>query len=164
MRQSVIKKKQQVQELANKFEEAKTIVAFDYPGLTVAQFTQLRVDLRKEGCEVAVIKNNISRRASETAGIGEFADKLTGAKALVMGYEDVVAPARIVYEFARANRVVKIQAGVVEGKVVDAQGIVELATLPSRDTMLTMLAAGMLGPVRDLAVGLNMLVEQGQGN
>jgi len=164
MKQSVIKKQQQVEELAAKFQEAKTIVAFDYPGLTVAQFTQLRHELRKEGCEVAVIKNNISRRASEAAGIGELADSLTGAKAIVIGYNDVVAPAKIVYEFAKTNKVVKIQAGVVEGKVVDAAGINELATLPSRETMLTMLAAGMLAPVRDIAVGLNMLVEQGLEN
>ena len=164
MRQSVIKKQQQVEELTAKFQEAKTIVTFDYPGLTVAEFTKLRHELRKEGCEVEVIKNNISRRASIAAGIGELADSLTGAKAIVIGYDDVVAPAKIVYDFAKTNKVVKIQAGVVEGKVVDAAGINELATLPSRETMLTMLAAGMLAPVRDIAIGLNMLVEQGLEN
>ncbi|HHT81946.1 MAG TPA: 50S ribosomal protein L10 [Acholeplasmataceae bacterium] len=164
MRQSVIKKQQQVEELTAKFQEAKTIVTFDYPGLTVAEFTKLRHELRKEGCEVEVIKNNISRRASIAAGIGELADSLTGAKAIVIGYDDVVAPAKIVYDFAKTNKVVKIQAGVVEGKVVDAAGINALATLPSRETMLTMLAAGMLAPVRDIAIGLNMLVEEGLQN
>lgn len=163
MRQTVAKKQQAVEELTAKFSEAKTIVAFDYPGLTVDKFTQLRVELRKAGCEVAVTKNNISRRASEAAGVGELANELVGAKAIVLGYDDPIAPAKIVYDFAKANKVVKIQAGVVEGKVVGAEGIIALATLPSRETMLTMLAVGMLAPVRDIAVGLNMLLE-GQEN
>lgn len=160
MRESVAKKAKAVEELTAKFNEAKTIVAFDYPGLTVEQFTKLRVLLREAGCEVGVYKNNISRRASEAAGIGELASDLVGAKAIIMGFDDVVAPAKIVVDFAKANKKIKVQAGVIEGKVVDAQGIIALANLPSRETLLTMLAAGMLAPVRDIAVGLNMLVEQ----
>ena len=160
MRESVLRKQKAVEELTAKFSEAKTIVAFDYPGLTVEKFTQLRVQLREVGAEVAVVKNNISRRASEAAGIGGLATDLVGAKAIVIGYEDIVAPAKVVVDFAKANKVIKIQAGVIEGKVVDTQGIVELANLPSRETLLTMLAVGMLTPVREIAVGLNMLVEQ----
>ena len=160
MRKAVEKKARAVEELAAKFREAKTIVTFDYPGLTVSQFTKLREALREAGCEVAVYKNNISRRASETAGIGELALELVGAKAIAMGFDDPVAPAKIVFDFAKKNKAVKIQAGAVEGRYVDAAGIIELANLPSRETLLTMLAVGMLTPVREIAVGLNMLVEQ----
>ncbi|HBG33537.1 MAG TPA: 50S ribosomal protein L10 [Acholeplasmataceae bacterium] len=146
-----------VRELTEKLGRATTVVAFDYPGLTVEEFTKLRHQLREAGCDVTVYKNNISRRASIAAGYGEMADKLVGGKALAISYSDVVAPAKIVYEFGKTNKIVQIQAGIVEGKVANVQQIVALATLPSRETLLTMLAVGLLTPIRELAVGLNMI-------
>lgn len=160
MRASIVKKQTAVTELAEKFSKAKTIVTFDYPGLTVAQVTELRKKLRENDCEMGVFKNNISRRASIEAGYDKLADELVGAKAIAYSFSDVVAPAKIVSEFAKANKVVKLHAGVIEGEVVSAAKIQELANLPSREAMLTMLALGMLGPVRDITIGLNMLVER----
>ena len=158
MQKAVIERKAEaVRILQDKLEKAVTVVSFDYPGLSVAEFTKLRSELRKAGCEVTVYKNNISTRASIAAGYEAFADTLVGAKALAISYDDVVAPAKIVYDFAKTNKVVKIQSGVVEGKVASIEIITELATLPSRETLLTMLAVGMLTPVRELAVGLNMI-------
>lgn len=162
MRESIAKKQQQVEELTQKFSEAKTIVTFDYPGLTVKQFTELRDKLRENGCECTVYKNNISRRASVEAGYDELVDELVGPKAIIMSFEDVVAPAKIINDFAKANKVIEIHGGVIEGEVVGKEAILELAKLPDYDTMLTMLAAGLLAPVRDLAIGLNMMVEEGQ--
>ncbi len=161
MLKAVIERKAEaVRELSEKLGRATTVVAFDYPGLTVAQFTELRRQLREADCDVTVYKNNISKRASIAAGYDALADTLTGAKALAISYSDVVAPAKIVYEFAKNNKVVKIQSGIVEGKVASVEQISALATLPSRETLLTMLAVGMLTPVRELAVGLNMISEQ----
>lgn len=158
MQKAVIERKAEaVRELSEKLGRATTVVAFDYPGLTVAQFTELRRQLREADCDVTVYKNNISRRASIAAGYDALADTLVGAKALAISYSDVVAPAKIVYEFAKNNKVVKIQSGIVEGRVATVEQISELATLPSRETMLTMLAVGMLTPIRELAVGLNMI-------
>ena len=158
MQKSVIEKKAEaVVELSEKLGRATTVVAFDYPGLTVAQFTQLRSQLREAGCDVTVYQNNISRRASIAAGYDALADSLLGAKALAISYSDVVAPAKIIYEFAKANKVVQIQAGIVEGKVVGVEQLNALALLPSRETLLTMLAVGMLTPIRELAIGLNMI-------
>jgi large subunit ribosomal protein L10 len=154
---NIERKAEAVRELTEKLAKAMTVVAFDYPGLTVEQFTQLRGQLRQAGCEVAVYKNNISRRASVAAGYEGLADSLVGAKALAMSYSDVVAPAKVVYEFAKTNKLVQIQAGIVEGKVVGIDQINALATLPSRETLLTMLAVGLLTPIRELAVGLNMI-------
>ena len=153
-------KKADVEALTKKMKEAKTIVAFDYIGLTVEQFTDLRRQLRAAGCEVQVIKNNISRRASEAAGYNDLADFFKGPKAVAFSNSDVVAPAKIIYEFSKKCEVVQIKAGVVEGQVQNEKGIIGLATLPSRETLLTMLAMGMLQPLRDLAVGLNMLTEK----
>jgi large subunit ribosomal protein L10 len=154
---NIERKAEAVRELTEKLGRAMTVVAFDYPGLTVEQFTQLRGQLREAGCEVTVYKNNISRRASIAAGYEDLADSLVGAKALAMSYSDVVAPAKVVYDFAKTNKLVQIQAGIVEGKVVGVDQINALATLPSRETLLTMLAVGLLTPIRELAVGLNMI-------
>lgn len=153
-----------VEALTERLKEAKTAVLFDYKGLTVQQFTELRSLLRNEGCEVNVIKNNISRRASVAAGYEELANSFVGPKALILGFDDVVAPAKIIAEFAKANKVVEIEGGVIEGKVVGQVQIMELANLPSRETLLTQLAAGLLMPVREVAIGLNMLAEQQEAN
>jgi large subunit ribosomal protein L10 len=154
---AIQRKAEAVQELSKKLSEATTVVAFDYPGLTVEEFTKLRGELREANCEVTVYKNNISRRASVAAGFEGFAESLVGAKALALSYEDVVAPAKIIYEFAKTHKVVKLHAGVIEGKVATVDQINELATLPSRETLLTMLAVGLLTPIRELAIGLNMI-------
>lgn len=158
MQRAIIERKAEaVRELTEKLGRAVTVVAFDYPGLTVEQFTKLRSQLREAGCDVTVFKNNISRRASIAAGYDVFANELVGGKALAISYEDVVAPAKIIYDFAKDNKVVKLQAGIVEGKFADLAQLSALATLPSRETLLTMLAVGMLTPVRELAIGLNMI-------
>ncbi|MFA6800571.1 MAG: 50S ribosomal protein L10 [Acholeplasmataceae bacterium] len=157
---SMSKKVEQVQDLQNKIERAVTVVAFDFPGLTVDEFTKLRGKLREADCEVAVYKNNISRRASVAAGYEGLADVLVGPKALAMSFSDVVAPAKIIYEFAKNNDKVVMQAGIVEGKIADIVLLNQLATLPSRETLLTMLAVGMLTPIKELAIGLNMISEE----
>ncbi|TVP86689.1 MAG: 50S ribosomal protein L10 [Acholeplasmataceae bacterium] len=161
MQKTVIERKaEQVTLLSEKLSKAVTVVAFDYPGLTVGQFTQLRNQLREAGCEVTVYKNNISRRASVAAGFDALADEFVGAKALALSFEDVVAPAKIIYDFAKENKVVKIQAGIIEGKYADIDQMNALATLPSKEVLLTMLAVGMLTPLRELAIGLNMISEE----
>jgi len=158
MQKAVIERKAEaVAELSEKLGRATTVVAFDYPGLSVEQFTQLRSQLREANCDVTVYKNNISRRASIAAGYDALAETFYGAKALAISYTDVVAPAKIIYDFAKSNKVVKIQAGIVEGKVVNVEQLNAIALLPSRETLLTMLAVGLLTPVRELAVGLNMI-------
>lgn len=158
MPKAIIEKKiEQVRVLSEKLQESATVVAFDYPGLSVDKFTHLRNQLREAGCELTVYKNNISRRASIAAGYSALADSLVGAKALAISYTDVVAPAKIIFDFAKENKVVKIHAGIIEGKVADATQIIALATLPSRETLLTQLAVGLLQPVRELAVGLHMI-------
>lgn len=157
---SIERKAEAVRELTDKLGRATTVVAFDYPGLTVEQFTKLRGQLREANCEVTVYKNNITRRASIAAGYEALADTFVGPKALAISYDDVVAPAKIVYEFAKENKVVQLASGIVEGKFADLDMLNELATLPSRETMLTMLAVGMLTPIRELAIGLNMISEE----
>ena len=161
--ESIIKQKEAaVNEAATRIADSKVVIAFDYHGLTVEKFESLRKEVRKAGGEVVVLKNNISRRAALQSGHEAFAGQLVGPKAIIFSGNEIVAPAKAVYEFAKKNDVVKISGGIVEGADVDGAKIAELATLPSYETLLTQLAAGMLGTVRQLAIGLNMLVEQGQ--
>lgn len=158
MQKSVIERKAElVEELSEKFKNAATVVAFNYPGLTVDQFTKLRNQLREADCEIKVYKNNISRRASIAAGFDALADAFVGPKAIAMSSVDVVAPAKIVYEFAKESKIITIEAGVIEGNVATVEEINALAQLPSREGMLTQLAVGLLTPVRELAIGLNMI-------
>lgn len=156
----VLKKQEEVEALSKKISSAKTIVALDYAGLTVKEFESLRKELRKSGCDIKVYKNNIARRASEIAGYADLVPALKGPKAIAMSNDDVIAPAKIVYDFAKTSKKITIQGGVVEGVVASVEKINELATLPSYEVLLTQLAAGMLGTVRDLAIALHLYTEE----
>ena len=159
--ESILKQKEvAVNEAAAKIADSKVVIAFDYQGLTVDKFETLRREVRKAGGEVVVLKNNISRRAALQSGHEAFAGQLVGPKAIIFSGNEIVAPAKAVYDFAKKNDIVKISGGIVEGADVDGAKIAELATLPSYETLLTQLAAGMLGTVRQLAVGLQQIVEQ----
>ncbi|MGM9971471.1 MAG: 50S ribosomal protein L10 [Anaeroplasmataceae bacterium] len=156
----ILKKAEEVSQIAEKMKNSKAVVSFDYQGLTVEKFMQLRNNLRQSGCEVCVIKNNISRRASTELGYNNFASELKGPKAIVFSKDDIVAPAKGLFEFAKENEQVVIANGIVEGDEYTHEQLMVLATLPSRETLLTQLAAGMLGTLSQLAIGLNMLTEK----
>ena len=159
--ESILKQKEAaVNETAARIADSKVVIAFDYHGLTVEKFETLRRSVRKAGGEILVLKNNIARRAALASGHEAFAGQLTGPKAIIFSENEIVAPAKAVYDFAKTNDVVKISGGIVEGADVDGAKIAELATLPSYETLLTQLAAGMLGTVSQLAVGLQQIIEQ----
>lgn len=160
MSSAIEQKKTLVAELVEKIKNSKSVVAFKYQGLTVEKFQQLRRAMRENGCEVEIVKNNISRRAATELGYTEFADNMSGPIALAFATEDMVAPAKQVYTFAKENKCVEVVTGVVDGDVYSVGQLEELSKLPSYETLLTQLAAGMLGTVRNLAVALNMYVEE----
>ena len=161
MKEVLLQKQNEVAELSEKIKNSAAVIAFKYQGLTVEAFQQLRRDMRSNGCEVAVIKNNISRRAAKECGY-DLDDAFVGPVAVVFSKDDVVAPAKVLFKAAETNKVIEVVKGVVDGDVYSFDQLETLATLPSYETLLTQLAAGMLGTVRQLAIGLNMLVEQGQ--
>ena len=161
MKDILLQKQNEVAELTERIKNSAAVIAFKYQGLTVEAFQQLRRDMRSNGCEVAVIKNNISRRAARECGY-DLDDAFVGPVAIVFSKDDVVAPAKVLFKAAETNKVIEVVKGVVDGDVYSFDQLETLATLPSYETLLTQLAAGMLGTVRQLAIGLNMLVEQGQ--
>ena len=161
MKEILLQKQNEVAELTERIKNSAAVIAFKYQGLTVEAFQQLRREMRSNGCEVAVIKNNISRRAAKECGY-DLDDAFVGPVAIVFSKDDVVAPAKVLFKAAETNKVIQVVKGVVDGDVYSFDQLETLATLPSYETLLTQLAAGMLGTVRQLAIGLNMLVEQGQ--
>ena len=163
MKESILKKQEEVSAVTEKMKASAAIVAFKYQGLTVEAFQNLRREMRQNGCEVSVIKNNISSRAAKECGYDEFSDALVGPVAIAFAKEDVVAPAKVLFkQLSAENNKIEVVKGVVDGDVFSFDQLKELSTLPSYETLLTQLAAGMLGTVSQLAIGLNMLVEKGQ--
>ena len=153
-------KKEEVSKLAEKMKEAKIILLADYRGINVAEVTELRANLRKANSEYRVIKNNITRRAFAEAGLEVDASLLEGPTVVVMNNEDYLDTAKAIYEFSKDHEFYKIKGGVIEGKVMTAEEIITLAKLPSKETLLSMLAGALLGNISKLAVALNEVKAQ----
>ena len=156
--QSIIKKKEeQVNELADKMKDAKLILFADYRGINVDDVTKLRATLRKTNSEYKIIKNNISKRALQKCNIEGLDAAVEGPTAVIISNEDYLAPAKAIYEYAKDHDFYKIKGGVIEGKVMTAEEIITLAKLPSRETLLGMLAGGLLGTISKLAVAIDQV-------
>ena len=150
-------KKEEVSKLAEEMKEAKIILLTDYRGINVTDVTNLRTDLRNVNAKYTVIKNNITRRALAEAGIEGLEDKLVGPTAVIMSNEDYLEPAKAIYNFTKNNDYYKIKGGIIEGKVMTAEEIITLAKLPSRETLLSMLAGALLGNISKVAVALDQV-------
>ena len=150
-------KQEEVKKIAEKMSRAKSLVIAEYQGLTVEQTEALRDLLRDAGCEIIVIKNNISKRAAQEVGFADLTQDLHGPNGVVFAYEDSIAAAKVLYAFAKKNKKIVIKAGVVDGDYYNQDQIKEISQLPGKETLLAMLATQLLSPLRELAVGLNML-------
>ncbi len=153
-------KKEMVNVLAEKMEKAVAGVMVDYRGLTVEQDTKLRNELRAAGIEYAVVKNTLTRFAANRIGYTEFDEVLNGPTALALSYDDVVAPARVLAEFAEKNDALEIKAGFMEGKAMSIQEVVALSKIPSKDTLYAMLAGGLNATIAGLARAIDAVREQ----
>ena len=156
----IAQKEKEVEELAAKIKEAKIVLLTDYRGISVEQVTNLRADLRKSNSEYRVIKNNITRRALAKCEYEGLEDLLEGPTAVVMNNEDYLDAAKAIYNFAKDNDFYKIKGGIIEGKVMTAEEIITLAKLPSKETLIGMLAGALLGNISKLAVALDQVREQ----
>ena len=150
----------EVDELAEKISKAKVVLLTDYRGINVDDVTGIRAKLRGVNTEYKVIKNNITRRALQQCNFEGMEDLLEGPTAVVLGYDDYLEASKIIYEYAKENDFYKIKGGIIEGKVVSAEEIITLAKLPSRETLISMLAGALLGNVSKLAVALGEVAKQ----
>lgn len=156
-------KVQAINEIAGKLRDSQTTVVADYRGLTVAQVTELRKQLREAGVEFQVLKNSLTRLATEKESLTELDQYLTGPNALAFSKDDIIAPAKIIADFAKKNDKLEIKGGVIEGKVVGADQIKELASLPSREGLLSMLLSVLQAPMRNVALAVKAVAEQKEG-
>lgn len=167
-------KKQIVKELSEKIAKAKTIVIADYRGITVAEDTKLRSELRKENVEYRIVKNTYTLLAAKQNGLEGLEEYLNGPTSIAFGFDDPVAPARLLVNYSKSNKKFQIKAGVLEGKVISIQKLAELANLPSREVLVAKLLGTINAPVsglvnvlnaniRGVVVALNAIAEQKKG-
>ncbi len=152
------KKEQAVSEIAAKIEESSSVIIVQYKGLGMKDMTELRKELVAENVEFKVLKNNLVRRAAQSLGKDYLLEHLDGANAFAFS-SNIVEPAKVLAKYAKEFSFFEIKGGVVEGEYADVHAINELASIPGMEGLLGMLAGGLISPLKDIAIGLNMLVE-----
>ena len=150
-----------VQEISETIKDAQAVVVVDYRGLTVAEDTQLRKQLREAGVTYKVYKNTLVSRAVEGTAFESLRDVLEGPSAFAVSTTDATAPARILAEFAKKAPNLELKAGVVDGTYYDTEGIKTIATIPSKEVLLSKLLGSLQSPVTNLARVLNQIAEKG---
>ena len=150
-----------VQAIAEDIKDAASVVLVDYRGLTVAEDTALRKQLREAGVIYKVCKNTMMKRAFEGTDFAALDEHLEGPSAIAISKDDATAPARILCKFAKDAKALELKAGVVEGTVYDVAGLTELSKVPSREELLSKLLGSLQSPITNLARVLNQIAEQG---
>jgi large subunit ribosomal protein L10 len=145
----------EVQAIAERIESAQSIVLADFSGLTVDQMTQFRRNCRAQSVECRVVKNRLARIAADKVGAGVLKDTFKGPTAVVFGAESQVDPAKLVVEFAKDNDRMQIKGGYVDGQVLDANQVVALSKIPSREELLAKMMGSINSPARGLACTVN---------
>ncbi len=144
-------KEQVIGELHEKMAKAKTAILAEPKGLNVATVTELRKKLRDAKVDYRIVKNTLAARAAKGTPVEPLAEKFVGPTALVMSYDDVVAPAKLLVEFMKDRENFAIRTAVVEGKIVDAKGIQALAKMPGLQELRGQIAAMIAQPATKLA-------------
>ena len=160
MSSAIEQKRVVVDEIADKLKNSVSTIVVDYRGLNVTEVTELRKQLREAGIDFKVYKNTLTRRAAEAAELAGLNDVLTGPNAIAFSTEDVVAPAKILNDFAKKHEALEIKAGVIEGKVSSVEDVKALAELPSREGLLSMLLSVLQAPMRNFALAAKAVAEQ----
>ncbi len=136
-----------IDEIKGKLEKAQSAVIVDYIGITVAQADEMRKKLREAGVDYTVYKNTLVKRAIEGTDYEGLKDVLAGPSALAIGYEDAIAPARVLQKIIKDYKKMSFKAGIVEGELYDVKGIEALAELPSRDELIAKFMGSIQSPV-----------------
>ena len=148
------KKAEVVSEIKNNIENAKSVVLFDYRGLTDSEIKELRNKLRDNNASYKVYKNTLTKRAMDELNI-DFSEYLSGPSAISFG-SDELSIVKVINDFSKDHDKLVLKAGIVDGKIATVDDLKQYASIPSRDGLLTMLAAGMMGTIRDLSICLDL--------
>lgn len=153
--QRILEQKQSViNEIADNVKGSSSVIFFEYRGLSVGELMELRRNLRQNDADVKVYKNTLAKRALESLKY-DLDEDLNGPKAMAYG-KDVIAPIKVLSEFAKKHPALEIKVGIVDGAIARIDTLNDLATIPSREGLLTMLAGGLIGVVRDLSICLDL--------
>lgn len=153
--QKILDKKQEIiDEIADKTKNSNSVVLFEYQGLTVEDTNNLRRLLKENSSEFKIYKNTLVKRAFDELKI-DLTDELKGPKAMAFS-EDEIAPIKVLYDFAKKHKALVVKTGLVDGEITEEEKLRELSTIPSKEGLLTMLAGGLLGTVKNLAICLDL--------
>ena len=161
MNQAVLAAKSEtVKEISEKAKKSQTIIVCEYRGLTVAQIQEVRRALRKENAEMNVYKNSLVERAVDELGYADLKAVLKGPNAIVFS-EDVIAGAKVVAKYAKRHKdVLVVKGGIVEGKFVDAKGMLEVAKLPGKEGLISMFLSCLQAPIRSFACAVKAVADK----
>ncbi len=138
-------------QMTEKFRRARAMAVADYRGLNVAQMTELRRKAREMAVELKVVKNTLAARAAKDAGVGALGVHLKGPTAIAIAYDDLTAPSRLLVEYARTARMLELKGGFAEGRALDVAETRALATMPSREVLLSMVLGAISAPLSNMA-------------
>lgn len=159
MNQEVLQRKVDlVNEVATSIKDSKTVVICEYRGLTVAGLTELRKTLKTTDSTMCIYKNTLVKRALESLGLEEASTYLEGPNAIVFS-KDITSGAKALAKFSRKNDLLVIKAGIVEGKVCDSKQMLQLAKLPNKEGMVSMLLSVLQAPVRQFACAVKAVAD-----
>ena len=154
-----------VEALTERIQNAEAGILVDYKGITVAEDTALRTELRKEGVEYTVVKNTLTRKALDKLGMNELDSVLNGTTSLATADNDPIAPFRILSDYSKKlNERFNIKAAFMDGKVLNEAEIAEMSALPSKDALYAKVLGTMIAPITGLAVCLGQILEQKGGS
>ena len=153
-------KKPIVEEISANIKDAQSVVLVDYRGLTVEQDTALRRKLREAGVVYKVYKNTYMKRAFEGTAYAQLDDALNGGSAIAFSMDDATAPARVLAEFMKDCPTLEFKAGVVDGTLYDAKGLQTLATIPSKEVLISRLLGSMQSPIANFARVIKQIAEK----
>lgn len=158
----VAEKEPVVREIAERIDGAQAAVLVDARGLTVAQDTALRKELRQAGVLYKVYKNTMMHRAFENTDYAQLDENnlLNGPSALAISKDDPAAPARVLVKFAKTAKQLEVKGGIIEGKYYDAQGLVAIADIPSREVLLSKLLGSIQSPIANFARVVKQIAEK----
>lgn len=157
---NLTQKKELVSALHEKFEQKKILILVDYKGLNVAKINDLRARLREAGVEFQVVKNTLLVRAARDTDVDLIRENFQGPSAVAMSFEDPVAPAKVLNEFAKENEKLEIQVGVMGGKRLAVDDIKALSDLPSREVLLSQVLSAMNAVPTGFVRALNNVPER----
>lgn len=164
MTKNMLAKVEKVKEIKNKFERANCIVLADYQGINVEQDTQLRKQMREVGVEYKVYKNRLVKIVAQEMGYDFIVEHLEGTTSIAFGYDDIIAPAKILNDFSEKFGKMSLKAGIVEKEFYDSDKIQKLAKIPSKEVLIAKLLGSIKAPLSNFVYVVNAIKESKESN